>query len=220
MALNKDELLTRGSELIDRINESMATIENTDAAKEKVSCPEARVTITLPLDDEYSDTFELNTILDAKRCDKIKAFIMTELDYVQEDACSVLNRLGIGAPKEEAPAAVPETPKKAAVIDEEFDKLFEPDPESPLDENGALKLKVDKIESVEPTDHGTVKITAQVSKPAAVQGRRLKDDQIREIERATAEGHTISEICAATGFAQMTVRKYVAEYYEKRRSAS
>lgn len=84
--MTQNELLAKAYEKIDAINDSIGKIEVCDIAKGNVVMPEAEVCINIKMDDGKMNLYEFNAVLPDKSLDNIKAFIMTEIDKVKDEA--------------------------------------------------------------------------------------------------------------------------------------
>lgn len=100
--MNKDErrnsLLDKANNLIDTISECMRTVEDVEAAKKKIVIPESELSLELPTNDQqFKDVFKLQEIFDEKGIEKIKAYILNELEFLEESALQILDNAGFNS---------------------------------------------------------------------------------------------------------------------------
>ena len=90
------ELLNKANSLIDTISESMRTVENVEAAKKRFLRPDSALTLEIPVEgnDGYVDAFKFAEIFDERSIEKIKAYILTELEFLEEGALKILDTCG------------------------------------------------------------------------------------------------------------------------------
>lgn len=94
--MGKIELLTKGNQLVEKLNEAMANIEVIDIAKEQVAMDAAELCVNIHHEDsEVMDIYEFKKVLGEKSLEKIKAFIMTELDMAQQESMRFLEQIGV-----------------------------------------------------------------------------------------------------------------------------
>lgn len=94
--MEKNELLEKGNNLVEKINAAIANVEVVDIAKGQIAQPNAELCINIHHEDtEVMDIYELRKVLDDKSLEKIKAFIMTELDLAQHESLAFLENIGV-----------------------------------------------------------------------------------------------------------------------------
>lgn len=103
--MNADErrngLLEKANNMIDKIQDAMRLVENTEAAKQRFLRPDSALSLEIPIEgaDDMMDVFKLAEIFDEKGIEKIKAYILMELEELEEDALKVLDFAGFHEPK-------------------------------------------------------------------------------------------------------------------------
>ena len=92
----RSELLEKANKLIDTISESMRTVENAEAAKKKFLRADAALSLEIPIQGTGGmvDVFKLKDIFDERGIEKIKAFILTELELLEESNLKLLEAAG------------------------------------------------------------------------------------------------------------------------------
>jgi len=185
----RNELLEKANSLIDTISENMRTVENVEAAKAKFLAPESALSLELPTGDpEFSDVFKLAEIFDEKGIEKIKAFVLMELETLEENALKLLEAAGF---HDVMKAAEPE--KKEPLP---FDETWE-DVDVPADEDADMKIVIpDKIEK----GHHS-------RKP-------LPEETVKQINKLASEGLKPAEIADKTGVSYNSAVRYSAKYLE------
>lgn len=94
--MEKHELLAKGNDLVEKINAAMSNIEVIDIAKNNVALASAELCVNIHHDgSEVMDIYEFRKVLSEKSIEKIKAFVMTELDMAQEESMKFLEQIGI-----------------------------------------------------------------------------------------------------------------------------
>lgn len=90
-------LLEKGNSLIDKISESIRTVETLQNASEKILRPEGKLALSLPVDGstDFTDMLYFEDIFSEKSIEKIKASILTEIEFLEEEALAVLDGAGI-----------------------------------------------------------------------------------------------------------------------------
>ena len=103
--MNADErrngLLEKANSMIDKIQDAMRLVENAEAAKQRFLRPDSALSLEIPIEgaDDMMDVFKLAEIFDEKGIEKIKAYILMELEELEEDALKVLDFAGFHEPK-------------------------------------------------------------------------------------------------------------------------
>lgn len=167
------ELLSKANSLIDTISESMRTIENVESAKKKFLRADSKLTLEIPIEGcgGMTDVFKMDEIFDEKGLEKIKAYILNELEFLEEDALKVLDRAGIH--NETKQQEWPEIP-------------FAPDPEENHEEDDSDMIIVpEKLEKK--AGHSTKPLTAD--KVEKIKELTQKGLNASEIARQTGCSH-------------------------------
>lgn len=187
--LNKNELLAKGNELIDKINAAISQIEICESAKEKIASPEAIFSINFYDGKGGFKPYDLHKVLPEDSIEKIKAFIMTEFDLQTAEAMNYIEQLEVAPVLSEQKAEYYIPNKDDSVNTEEF---FLPDDE----ENISAEVSEEK--------HSENKITR--NKPS------VSDKEL--IRMYIDEGMTYGDIANATGMGKSTVARHVKEYMD------
>lgn len=186
----RNELLEKANSLIDTISENMRTVENVEAAKAKFLAPESALSLELPTGDpEFADVFKLAEIFDEKGIEKIKAFVLMELETLEENALKLLEAAGFhDVMKTSEP-----TEKEALPFDDSWQDV-EP---ITADEDADMKIVIpDKIEK----GHHS-------RKP-------LPEETVKQINKLAGEGLKPAEIADKTGVSYNSAVRYSAKYLE------
>lgn len=182
------ELLSKANSLIDTISESMRTIENVESAKKKFLRADATLSLEIPIEGcgGMSDVFKLDEIFDERGIEKIKAYILNELEFFEEGALKILDQAGFHAP-EPAPQVWPEIP-------------FAPEKNEPLPEEDDSDMIIvpEKLEK-KAAGHSTKPLTA---------------DKVEKIKELTQKGVRASEIARQTGCSHQSVQRYAKKFTE------
>lgn len=94
--MEKHELLAKGNDLVEKINAAMSNIEVIDIAKNNVALATAELCVNIHHEgSEVMDIYEFKKVLGEKSREKIKAFIMTELDMAQQESMRFLEQIGV-----------------------------------------------------------------------------------------------------------------------------
>lgn len=135
--MNADErrngLIEKANSLIDKIQDAMRLVENAERAKEKFTRPDSVLSLELPTegDDEFKDVFKLEEIFDEKGTEKIKAYILTELELLEESNLKLLEAAG-----SEIPFADLEDDSDMIIVPERLEKKVG----KPIDEKTIEKI--------------------------------------------------------------------------------
>lgn len=189
MDARRTELMEKANNLIDTISENMRTVENVESAKAKFLNPESALSLELPTSDpDFSDVFKLAEIFDEKGTDKIKAYILTELELLEEDALRLLEAAGF---KDVMRAAEPVEEKKAP--EEDWEDVEIEDPE----EDSDMKIVIPK--SMEKGHHSR--------KP-------LPDEKVQQINKLVSEGMKPKDIAEKAGVSYNSAVRYANKYMD------
>ncbi len=195
--MNADErrngLIEKANSLIDKIQDAMRLVENAERAKDKFTRPDSVLSLELPIegDDEFKDVFKLGEIFDEKGIEKIKAYILTELELLEESNLKLLEAAGFvehrqdNVPQTEAADTTDTEPAEAAGSEIPFN-----DPEDDSD----MIVVPEKLEK-------------KVNK-------NIDEKTIQKIRELAGEGMGPSEIARHVGVSQPTASRYSKKYAE------
>ena len=183
----RNELLQKANSLIDKIQDSMRLVENAEAAKRKIMRPDAGFSLELPTEDEeIRDVFKLDEIFDEHRIEKIKAYILTELEMLEEGSLKLLEAAGFHDAMAAEPLPFDDAPD--TYEDEDLREAV-PDPE---EDDSDMKIVIpDKIEK---GHHSRAPLEA---------------DKVEQIKKLSKEGMTPAEIARQTGVSYKSAAKYM-----------
>lgn len=191
--MNADErrngLIEKANSLIDKIQDAMRLVENAERAKEKFTRPDSVLSLELPTegDDEFKDVFKLEEIFDEKGIEKIKAYILTELELLEESNLKLLEAAGFIEHRQDN---VPQTePVKA-------------EPEAAGSEIPFTDLEDDSDMIIVPE-----RLEKKVGKP-------IDEKTIEKIGELAESGMRPSEIARHVGVSQPTASRYSKKYAE------
>ena len=121
------ELLNKANSMIDTISESMRTIENVEGAKSRFLRADSTLSLEIPIEGcgGMSDVFKLDEIFDERGIEKIKAYILTQLEFLEEGALNILEQAGFGNVMKQEEEEKPEEEKPAA--EDDSDMIIVPD---------------------------------------------------------------------------------------------
>lgn len=204
--MNTDErrqsLMSKANSLIDTISESMRTIENVESAKKKFLRPDSVISLELPIEGcgGMTDVFKLEEIFDERGVEKIKAYILNELEFLEENALKVLDQAGFHN-VEQKPDNVPQTEEK-----KDPDWIpFAPDPDEPAPEEDDSDMIIvpEKLEK-------------KASKP------RIGEETVQQMKELLAEGKNPLQISKELGVSHQSVYRHLAKTQQEspRRSVS
>lgn len=191
--MNADErrngLIEKANSLIDKIQDAMRLVENAERAKEKFTRPDSVLSLELPTegDDEFKDVFKLEEIFDEKGIEKIKAYILTELELLEESNLKLLEAAGFVEHRQDN---VPQTePVKA-------------EPEAAGSEIPFTDFEDDSDMIIVPE-----RLEKKVGKP-------IDEKTIEKIGELAESGMRPSEIARHVGVSQPTASRYSKKYAE------
>lgn len=182
------ELLEKANSLIDKISDSMRIIENVEAAKRRFLRADSSLSLEMPTQGTGGlvDVFKLEDIFDEKGIEKIKAFILTELELLEESNLKLLEAAGFvehrqdNAPQTEPVKAEPE----AAGSEIPFT-----DPE---EDDSDMKIVIPN--KIEKGHHSRTPLEA---------------DKVEQIKKLSKEGMKPAEIARQTGVSYKSAAKYM-----------
>ena len=183
------ELLEKANSLIDKISDSMRIIENVEAAKRRFLRADSSLSLEMPTQGTGGlvDVFKLEDIFDEKGIEKIKAYILSELELLEESNLKLLEAAGFAehcqdnAPQTEPIKAEPEAAGSEipfADFEDDSDMIVVPE-------------KLEKKGS-----------------------KNIDEKTIRKIEELAGEGMGPSEIARHVGVSQPTASRYSKKYAE------
>lgn len=183
------ELLDKANSMIDTISESMRMVENVEAAKKKFLRPDSVLGLELPIEGcgGMSDVFKLHEIFDNKGIEKIKAFILTQLEFLEEESLKILETAGFHSVMQ---CAAPQPKVEPAEIPFAPEKNEEPDPE-PEDDSDMI-VAPEKLE-----------------KKGTHSRLPLPEDKVEQIQELAKQGVKPAEISRQTGVSYKTATKYI-----------
>ena len=182
------KLLEKANSLIDKISDSMRIIENVEAAKRRFLRADSSLSLEMPTQGTGGlvDVFKLADIFDEKGIEKIKAFILTELELLEESNLKLLEAAGFvehrqdNAPQTEPVKAEPE----AAGSEIPFT-----DPE---EDDSDMKIVIPN--KIEKGHHSRTPLEA---------------DKVEQIKKLSKEGMKPAEIARQTGVSYKSAAKYM-----------
>ena len=184
------ELISKANQMIDTISEAMRMVENIEGAKKKFLRADAQLSLEIPIQGTggMSDVFKFDEIFDEKGVDKIKAYILTELEFLEEESLKILDTAGFHVEQ-----------KQDNVPQKEWPEIpFAPEEGAPLPEEDDSDMIV-VPEKLEKKGHST--------KP-------LAQDKVDKIKELSGKGLNASEIARQTGVSHQSVQRYTKKFAE------
>lgn len=191
-AERRNGLIEKANSLIDKIQDAMRLVENAERAKEKFVRPDSLLSLQLPIEgeEEFKDVFKLEEIFDEKGIEKIKAFILTELELLEEDNLKLLEAAGFVEHRQDnAPQTEPVKAEPEAAGSEDSESK-QPDTED---------------------DSDMIIVPEKLEKKGS---KNIDEKTIRKIEELAGEGMGPSEIARHVGVSQPTASRYSKKYAE------
>lgn len=195
--MNADErrngLIEKANNLIDKIQDAMRLVENAESAKDKFTRPDSVLSLELPTegDDEFKDVFKLEEIFDEKGIEKIKAYILTELELLEESNLTLLEAAGFVEHRQDnAPQTEPVKAEPEAAGSEDSPAEWEDVEADPEDDSDMIIVP----EKLEKKGHST---------------KALTPDKVEKIKELTQQGMRASEIARQTGVSYKSAAKYM-----------
>ena len=184
----RNGLIEKANSLIDKIQDAMRLVENAERAKDKFTRPDSVLSLELPTegDDEFKDVFKLEEIFDEQSIEKIKAYILTELELLEESNLKLLEAAGFCYERKAEPLPFDDAPD--TYEDEDLREAV-PDPE---EDDSDMKIVIpDKIEK---GHHSRMPLEA---------------DKVEQIKKLSKEGMKPAEIARQTGVSYKSAAKYM-----------
>lgn len=216
--MNADErrngLIEKANSLIDKIQDAMRLVENAERAKDKFARPDSVLSLELPIegDDDFKDVFKLGEIFDEKGIEKIKAYILTELELLEESNLKLLEAAGFVEHRQDnvpqTEAADTEPAEAAGICDE---RKAEP---LPFDDAPDTYEDEDLREAVpdpEEDDSDMIIVPERLEKKI---GKPIDEKTIEKIGKLAETGMGPSEIARHVGVSQPTASRYSKKYAE------
>lgn len=195
--MNADErrngLIEKANNLIDKIQDAMRLVENAESAKDKFTRPDSVLSLELPTegDDEFKDVFKLEEIFDEKGIEKIKAYILTELELLEESNLNLLEAAGFAEHRQDnAPQTEPVKAEPEAAGSEDSPAEWEDVEADPEDDSDMIIVP----EKLEKKGRST---------------KALTPDKVEKIKELTQQGMRVSEIARQTGVSYKSAAKYM-----------
>lgn len=195
--MNADErrngLIEKANNLIDKIQDAMRLVENAESAKHKFTRPDSVLSLELPTegDDEFKDVFKLGEIFDEKGIEKIKAYILTELELLEESNLKLLEAAGFVEHRQDnAPQTEPVKAEPEAAGSEDSPAEWEDVEADPEDDSDMIIVP----EKLEKKGRST---------------KALTPDKVEKIKELTQQGMRASEIARQTGVSYKSAAKYM-----------
>lgn len=195
--MNADErrngLIEKANSLIDMIQDAMRLVENAESAKHKFTRPDSVLSLELPTegDDEFKDVFKLEEIFDEKGIEKIKAYILTELELLEESNLKLLEAAGFVEHRQDnAPQTEPVKAEPEAAGSEDSPAEWE-DVEADSEDDSDMIIVPEKLEK---KGHST---------------KALTPDKVEQIKKLSKEGMKPAEIARQTSVSYKSAAKYM-----------
>lgn len=205
----RKELLDKANSLIDTISESMRMVENVESAKKKFLRADSELALHLPIEGcgGMTDMFKMNEIFDEKGIEKIKAYILTQLEFLEEESLKILETAGFHSATQYAPVqcaepmpkpfedwdmleAVPEQKEEPIEIPFSPEEDAEPDP-VPEDDSDMIVVP-EKLEK-------------KIGKP------RIGEEKVQQMKELLAEGKNPLQISKELGVSHQSVYRHLAK---------
>lgn len=123
----KAELITKANSLIDLIHESIRMIKDIEGVREKVQ-KAGRLILEIPLENgEYATDASLDEFFDADEIEKIKAYIMNELDFMETGAIKIIDTANFSEKKRIEIPFAPEPGEHWEDMEDDSDMIIIPD---------------------------------------------------------------------------------------------
>ena len=182
------KLLEKANSLIDKISDSMRIIENVEAAKRRFLRADSSLSLEMPTQGTGGlvDVFKLADIFDEKGIEKIKAFILTELELLEESNLKLLEAAGFVEHRQDN---VPQTEPVKAEPEAAGSEIPFTDPE---EDDSDMKIVIPN--KIEKGHHSRTPLEA---------------DKVEQIKKLSKEGMKPAEIARQTGVSYKSAAKYM-----------
>lgn len=164
IADRRNELLEKANNMIDMIQESMRTVENVEMAKRRFLRADSGLSLELPVEGPgvVVDVFKFSEIFDERGIEKIKAFILTELEFLEDGALNILDTAGFheNLMKTAEPAPESKDQPEEDPAEDDSDMIVIPD-RIEKGHHSRLPLADDKVEQIK-------KLSQEGMKPAEI----------------------------------------------------
>ena len=158
------ELLSKANSMIDTISESMRTIENVEGAKSRFLRADSTLSLEIPIEGVggMSDVFKFDEIFDERGIEKIKAYILTQLEFLEDGALQILEKAGFSdvIKPEDIPFAPDPSEKWEDVAEDDSDMIIVPE-KFEKGHHSRRPLPEEKVEEIN-------KLTAEGVKPKEI----------------------------------------------------
>lgn len=182
------KLLEKANSLIDKISDSMRIIENVEAAKRRFLRADSSLSLEMPTQGTGGlvDVFKLADIFDEKGIEKIKAYILTELELLEESNLKLLEAAGFVEHRQDN---VPQTEPVKAEPEAAGSEIPFTDPE---EDDSDMKIVIPN--KIEKGHHSRTPLEA---------------DKVEQIKKLSKEGMKPAEIARQTGVSYKSAAKYM-----------
>ena len=193
----RNGLLDKANSLIDKIQDAMRLVENTESAKKKFLRPDSVLGLEIPIEGEedIKDVFQLNEIFDEKGIEKIKAFVLMELEALEENSLNLLEAAGFAKPCQDNAPQEPEVKEPPEAAGSEGWEDITADPEDDSDMKIVIPNKIAEVKA----DHSR---------------KKLSNDKIKEIQKLSKTDMKPQAIADKVGVSYNSVIRYSSKYME------
>ncbi len=190
-------LLDKANSLIDKIQDAMRLVENTESAKKKFLRPDSMLSLEIPVEGEpdLNDVFKINEIFDEKGIEKIKAFILMELETLEETNLKLLEAAGFVEQRQDIVPQEPEVKEPPEAAGSEDWENIAADPEDDSDMKIVIPNKIAEVKA----DHSR---------------KKLSNDKIEEIQKLSRTDMKPQAIADKVGVSYNSVIRYSSKYME------
>lgn len=190
-------LLDKANSLIDKIQDAMRLVENTESAKKKFLRPDSMLSLEIPVEGEpdLSDVFKINEIFDEKGIEKIKAFILMELETLEETNLKLLEAAGFAEQRQDNAPQEPEAKEPPEAAGSEDWEDIAADPEDDSDMKIVIPNKIAEVKA----EHSR---------------KKLSNDKIKEIQKLSKTDMKPQAIADKVGVSYNSVIRYSSKYME------
>lgn len=195
----RSELLEKANKLIDTISESMRTVENVEAAKKKFLRADAALSLEIPIQGTGGmvDVFKFSDIFDERGIEKIKAYVLTELEFLEEESLKILDTAGFHdvvqkqdiAPQ---PQELPFTPEPDADPEDDSDMIVVPEKLEKKGNKTIDQQTIKQIEELASAGKGPSEIARQIGVSQPTASRYSKKYAETVANKDTKPGRSVS----------------------------